>query len=71
MSAAEVWRSITADAASALGLPPVFGTVGPGAPADMVVFDCVDFREPIYNYATDLVAAVIKAGTVRIRHHGG
>ncbi len=71
MSATEVWRSITADAASALGLPPVFGTVGPGAPADMVVFDCVDFREPFYNYATDHVAAVIKAGTVRIRHHGG
>ncbi len=62
MSAIEAWRGITVNAAAAVGLPPTYGTLVPGAPADLVMWHCSDFREPFYNYGGNHVAMVLKAG---------
>ena len=62
MSTAEVWRALTVDAAAALALPDGQGSVVAGAPADLVVWNCADSREPFYNYGTSHVALVIKGG---------
>jgi imidazolonepropionase len=67
MSATEVWRSLTVDAAAALDLPKGSGTLVAGAPADIVVWNCDDFREPFYNYGTSHVSLVIKAGVPVVR----
>lgn len=67
MDAMQAWRSLTVDAAAALALPAGSGTLAVGAPADLVVFHCGDWRDPFYNYGMNQVAAVIKAGVPVVR----
>lgn len=67
MDAMQVWRALTVDAAAALALPARSGTLAVGAPADLVVFHCADWRDPFYNYGMNHVAAVFKAGVPVVR----
>lgn len=67
MSAMEVWQSLTVNAAAALDLPQGCGTVTPGAPADLVLWNCPDLREPFYNYGASHVAMVIRNGIPVVR----
>lgn len=67
MSAMDVWRGITVNAAAALGLPSGYGTISVGAPADMVLWNCADYREPFYNYGANHVSTVIAGGVPVVR----
>jgi len=62
MSAMEVWQALTVNAAAALGLRGDAGTLAVGAPADFVVFNCGDYRDPFYNYGASHVAHVVRNG---------
>jgi len=67
MSAMDVWRGITVNAAAALGLPSGYGTIAAGAPADLVLWNCGDYREPFYNYGANHVSMVIAGGVPVVR----
>ncbi len=69
MSAMQAWRAITVNAAAALGLPRGHGTVAAGAPADLVVWNCADYRDPFYNYGANLSDVVISGGVPVVRRH--
>ncbi|HCJ11038.1 MAG TPA: imidazolonepropionase, partial [Clostridiales bacterium] len=64
LSAAETFRAVTAAAARALGRRDGTGVIGPGSPADLVVFGCRDYREVPYRLGVNLVRTVVKGGKV-------
>jgi imidazolonepropionase len=64
LSAAEAFRAVTTAAAKALGRRDGTGVIGPGSPADLVVFGCRDYREVPYRLGVNLVRTVVKGGKV-------
>lgn len=62
MSPAEALRAATAGGARALQLEEGFGTLQPGAPADLTLWRVRSVAELPYRLATPLVAGVWKAG---------
>ncbi len=58
----EALRGITINAARALRLPAGAGTLTPGAPADIVVTDLVDYRHLIYRLGHNPVRLVFRQG---------
>ncbi len=64
LSAAEAFRAVTAAAAKAIGRRDGTGVIGPGSPADLVVFGCRDYREVPYRLGVNLVRTVVKGGKV-------
>lgn len=63
MTVDEAWLGVTRHAARALGLRGV-GTLAPGAPADLVVWDCDHPAQVPYRYGASQVRAVYVAGNV-------
>ncbi len=57
----EAWLAVTRDGARAAGRPEV-GRLAPGAPADMVLWDAIDFRTIPYHYGARHVHTVWVAG---------
>ena len=57
----EAWLGVTRVAARAAGRRTA-GRVLPGAPADLVIWDVVDYATVPYHYATDHVRTVIRSG---------
>lgn len=62
MNPMEALHAATAGGARALQLGDGTGTLRPGAPADLLVWDVAAIAEIGYRYGTNLVAAVFKAG---------
>ncbi|MCT9097923.1 imidazolonepropionase, partial [Haloarchaeobius sp. HME9146] len=67
MTPAEALRASTTNAAAALDLPARHGTLRQGAPADIAILDAPSFRHVSYQYGTNVVETVFKAGE---RVHG-
>lgn len=64
MTPAEVITASTINAAFSLGLGARVGSLEPGKQADIVVFDCPDYRQIPYFYGINHARMVIKSGRV-------
>lgn len=64
MTAAEIFSSVTVNAACAIDMGGEIGMLIPNLPADIVIWDMNDYRELPYHYGVNLVSAVIKRGQV-------
>lgn len=62
MTPAEALRAATAGGARALLLPPGAGTLAPGAPADVVLWDAAAVEELPYRFGAPLCRGVWKRG---------
>jgi imidazolonepropionase len=62
MTVEEAWLGVTRHAARALRVNA--GLLAPGAPADVVIWDCEQPAEVPYRYGTNLVSRVITRGGV-------
>jgi imidazolonepropionase len=67
MTAAESLSAVTVNAACALDRPGKIGQLSPGLPADIVVWDMIDYRELPYHYGVNLVKKVIKRGKMVLK----
>jgi imidazolonepropionase len=63
MTPLETIHAATAGGARALRLTDGRGTLRPGAPADLVLWDVTDHREIPYRFGHPPIAGVWKAGT--------
>jgi imidazolonepropionase len=61
---AEVLTAATINAAHAVGLGSVVGSIEEGKQADLLILDADDYRMLPYRYGTNLVKTVIKRGRV-------
>jgi imidazolonepropionase len=59
---AEALNAATVNAAHAIGSGTIAGSVEPGKNADLVLFDCRDFREIAYEFGDNKVDRVFKKG---------
>ena len=64
LSPAEALAACTVNAAHVLGRADRLGRIAPGYAADLVLLDAPDWRYVAYHLAGDVVATVIKDGTV-------
>lgn len=62
MTAEEVWRAITINAAKALGMEKRVGSIAVGKLADLVLWDAPDEIYPLYRYSRDSVLHVFAKG---------
>jgi imidazolonepropionase len=62
MSAAEILSSVTYNAACAIEMGDLLGTLEPGKLADFVIWDVTDFSQIPYLFAQNPVKAVYKRG---------
>ena len=61
---AEALNAVTRNAAYAVGLGDVVGSLEPGKQADMLIVDAPDYRHLAYQFGGNLVKTVIKRGRV-------
>jgi imidazolonepropionase len=61
---AEAIVGATYNAAYAIGLGGVVGTLTPGAAADLVILDMESYRHLPYHYGVSHVRTVVKSGRV-------
>jgi imidazolonepropionase len=66
MTPAESFTAATINAACSLGLGEKLGSLEQGKQADIVIFDCEDYRQVPYFFGMNHVTTVIKAGEVVI-----
>jgi imidazolonepropionase len=64
LSPAEALSACTVNAAHVLGRADRIGRIAPGYAADLVLLDAPDWRYVAYHLAGDVVATVLKSGTV-------
>jgi imidazolonepropionase len=64
LSPAEALAAVTVNAAHVLGCAGDRGRIAPGLRADLLLIDAPDWRYLAYHLAGDLVATVIRGGTV-------
>jgi imidazolonepropionase len=64
LSPDEALRGVTCHAARAVGREEVAGTLAPGRPADLVVFDVPSHRHLPYHFGVNHARTVIKGGRV-------
>jgi imidazolonepropionase len=64
LTPAESLTASTLNAACAIDRGDRLGTLEPGKQADMVIWDCSDYRGIAYHYAVNLARTVIKKGKV-------
>ncbi len=67
----EALRGITVNAARALRLPAGYGTLFPGAPADIVITDVPDYRHLIYRLGHNPVRMVFRQGRMVYKREEG
>ena len=67
LAPAEALSAMTVNAAYVLGCADDRGRIAPGLRADLVLLDAPDWRYLAYHLAGDLVAAVMRSGTVAHR----
>jgi imidazolonepropionase len=64
LTPAQALAAATINAACALGLGDLVGSLEPGKQADVLVLDVPDYRHLGYRYGTNLVQTVVKRGVV-------
>jgi imidazolonepropionase len=64
MTPAEALSACTINAACSLGRGDRLGSIEPGKQADLVIFDCLDYRQIPYFFGANLVRTVIKQGAI-------
>jgi len=64
MTPAEALTASTLNAACAIDRADLVGTLEPGKQADLVVWDCDDYRAIAYHYGVNLARTVLKKGKV-------
>src|SRR5262249_10021269 len=64
MTPAECITSSTVNAAYSLGLGDQIGSLEAGKQADIVIFDCADYRQIPYFFGINHVRTVLKKGTI-------
>src|SRR5882724_2581296 len=64
MSPAEAITASTINAAHSLGRASSIGGIEPGKQADLVIFDCEDYRQIPYFFGVNHARVVVKNGTV-------
>ncbi|HNW95395.1 MAG TPA: imidazolonepropionase [Anaerolineaceae bacterium] len=64
LTPAEALAASTINAAAALGLADLLGSLSPGKQADLIILKVPDARMLSYRYGTNLVSTVIKKGAV-------
>jgi imidazolonepropionase len=62
MTPAEALVACTINAACSLGRGDRIGSIEPGKQADLVIYDCKDYRQIPYFFGVNLVRTVIKRG---------
>jgi imidazolonepropionase len=67
LSPGEALAAVTVNAAHVLGCAGDRGRIAPGLRADLVLIDAPDWRYLAYHLAGDIVAAVIRGGSVAYR----
>lgn len=71
MTPAEAITAATVNAAHTLGMGSRIGTIEAGKQADLVIFDCLDFRRIPYFFGVNHAEVVIKSGAVVFDRTGG
>jgi imidazolonepropionase len=64
LTPAEALTASTLNAACAIDRAEKVGTLEPGKQADMVIWDCSDYRAIAYHYGVNLARTVVKKGKV-------
>jgi imidazolonepropionase len=64
MTPEEALVAATVNAAASLRVDDVVGSLAPGRQCDLVIWDVDDYRAIPYHYGVNLVAAVVKRGSV-------
>ena len=67
LSPEEALNAVTVNAAHVLGLSGDRGRIAPGLRADLTLLDAPDWRYLAYHLAGDVVAAVVRGGSVVVR----
>lgn len=70
MKPGEAFVASTINAAYSLGLGDKIGSLEPGKQADLVIFDCEDYRQVPYFFGVNHAAVVVKAGEVVVDREG-
>ena len=60
----EAMNAATINAAHAIGLGETHGSIEVGKQADILIFDCDDYRQIAYEFGGNLVSKVFKAGNL-------
>jgi imidazolonepropionase len=68
LTPAQAVAAATINAAAAIGMQDLLGTIESGKQADMLILSVSDYRHLAYRFGTNLVEAVIKKG--RVFHQG-
>lgn len=68
MTPEEALVAATVNAAAALRAGDVLGSLTPGRQCDVVIWEVDDYRAIPYHYGVNLVAAVVKRGSVVVSH---
>jgi imidazolonepropionase len=71
MTPAEAVTAATVNAAYSLDCGARVGTLEPGKQADLVLYDCADYRQIPYFFGVNHAAVVIKRGRVLVDRRGG
>jgi Imidazolonepropionase and related amidohydrolases len=64
MTPAEAITAATINAAHSLGRASSIGSIEPGKQADLVIFDCEDYRQIPYFFGVNHARTVVKNGAV-------
>ena len=64
MNIEETINAVTINAAAALGISDVTGSIETGKQADMLIFDTHDYRDILYHFGVNQLKTVIKKGKV-------
>jgi imidazolonepropionase len=70
MTPAEAVTAATINAACSLGCEARLGSLEPGKQADIVVYDCSDYRQIPYMFGVNHAVVVIKSGNVVVDRRG-
>jgi imidazolonepropionase len=65
---AEATNAATINAAFGIGLGETLGSIEVGKAADLVIFDCGDYRQIANEFGGNLVDAVVKDGKLVLRN---
>lgn len=69
LTPAEALAACTINGAYSLGVAERIGSLEAGKQADLVIFDCHDYRQIPYFFGANLVHTVVKHGTTVYRRH--